>query len=55
MLQSWTDGKNKTLLGQVKDLCLMFWHRFWEKRVSLGKPISTGLDSKVKQSLRWHK
>jgi hypothetical protein len=25
--QSWTDGKNGTLLGIIKELGLVFWHK----------------------------
>jgi hypothetical protein len=36
--QSQTNSKNRTLLGVIKELGLVFWHRCWD----LGGPISTG-------------
>jgi hypothetical protein len=55
--QSWTNVKNRMLLGAVKELGLVFWHRYWEtkcfplERLSLWEPNN----SRVKQSLRWYK
>jgi hypothetical protein len=55
MFQSWTDGKNRMLLGVVKELGLVFWHRCWEKTFPLEGPSLLELyNSRAKQSLRWH-
>jgi hypothetical protein len=51
--QSYTNGKNKMLLGVVKELGLVLWHRcLWEIRhFSMSTEENT---SKIKQNLRWH-
>jgi hypothetical protein len=43
MFQSRTNGKNRTLLGVVKELGLVFWHRCRETRCFIwGVPVPIG-------------
>jgi hypothetical protein len=34
--QSGTNNKNRMVLGEVKELGLVFWHRWWETMFHLG-------------------